>query len=751
MKIKVNLKIALVIMFTCVLFLNRTHVKATELPTDGLLVFKDYVISKTTTIEQINSNFGQPKLVTESAFGGNAYSYYDEDYTWYLHIETNVIGEIKGFGCINGDFISKNYSYGATYNGVTSFLKGTVVVNDIYDKEITGFYGYNCTSDEVDSYWNTYGSDSKYLYDLQKNSVIVSKLLAKKHNYSFPQTYISEELFYTNEQLKANGSDLYKYSSDNGKSKYISLVMSQVEYFNEDLPNPIRMGKKTEYYTQADNYKYIFYDINYGGKNSASSTIIFIDPNFTEEKNSVELTANELNLFEAVKEQYALYNEHGKAIKNNFDETPVYKSLPLVAGKWSDNALYMVTDYLNIARAGLGIGTLTLNMDIADCAQHKATLVYYLNNVEKKNVSHVFDKPDCVDDEFYTKSMSYMNENLYSGNIQMSIINALNDGYGDAVECGHRYNLLEPSYTQWGVGAVGSGVSFGWQGCHKFSGYKSYENELVAWPSNGIFPIDMVNNGIGNWTAQFYKNYTVSENTEVTIKCLNNGKTYEITNQNKDDSTKFLKNTGSRLLTFRDDSVVYENGDVFEITLHNVTDSNGNNVDYTYRSVFMSLYQIGKTDVEDIVIDKEEVNLLVGETQKINATILPENATNKLIKFSSSNENVASVRQDGLIVAKSTGKVNITIESEDKSSIDSSKTVKVITVIVKQNANDPDFFKGDLNKDGMINANDAAVALDLYKYNNSTDEDILIGDMDGNGVINANDAALILDVYKYSR
>ena len=78
---------------------------------------------------------------------------------------------------------------------------------------------------------------------------------------------------------------------------------------------------------------------------------------------------------------------------------------------------------------------------------------------------------------------------------------------------------------------------------------------------------------------------------------------------------------------------------------------------YFYNVMYiLSLYQIGKTDVEDIVIDKEEVNLLVGETQKINATILPENATNKLIKFSSSNENVASVRQDGLIVAKSTGK-----------------------------------------------------------------------------------------------
>ena len=60
-----------------------------------------------------------------------------------------------------------------------------------------------------------------------------------------------------------------------------------------------------------------------------------------------------------------------------------------------------------------------------------------------------------------------------------------------------------------------------------------------------------------------------------------------------------------------------------------------------------------------------------------------------------------------------------------------------------------DYLKGDLNRDGMVNATDSAVALDLYKYNNASDEDIIIGDMDNNGVINANDAALILDVYKY--
>ena len=57
--------------------------------------------------------------------------------------------------------------------------------------------------------------------------------------------------------------------------------------------------------------------------------------------------------------------------------------------------------------------------------------------------------------------------------------------------------------------------------------------------------------------------------------------------------------------------------------------------------------------------------------------------------------------------------------------------------------------KGDLDGNGIVNANDAAIALDLYKYGNITNDDLIAGDMDSNGIINANDAALILDIYKY--
>lgn len=61
----------------------------------------------------------------------------------------------------------------------------------------------------------------------------------------------------------------------------------------------------------------------------------------------------------------------------------------------------------------------------------------------------------------------------------------------------------------------------------------------------------------------------------------------------------------------------------------------------------------------------------------------------------------------------------------------------------------PTLLKGDLDKNGIVDANDAAVALDLYKYNSATKDDLEIGDMDENGLIDANDASLILDVYKY--
>lgn len=74
---------------------------------------------------------------------------------------------------------------------------------------------------------------------------------------------------------------------------------------------------------------------------------------------------------------------------------------------------------------------------------------------------------------------------------------------------------------------------------------------------------------------------------------------------------------------------------------------------------------------------------------------------------------------------------------------------KKITVNVLDIAN-PLITKGDLNQDGLVDSADAAIALNIFKYDSATEQDLEIGDMDGNGMIDSADAATILNIFKYN-
>lgn len=72
----------------------------------------------------------------------------------------------------------------------------------------------------------------------------------------------------------------------------------------------------------------------------------------------------------------------------------------------------------------------------------------------------------------------------------------------------------------------------------------------------------------------------------------------------------------------------------------------------------------GEVDTESITIDKANLELKVGETSVINATITPSNATNKNITWSSSDNNVATV-SNGTVTAIGAGSTIITATTED--------------------------------------------------------------------------------------
>ena len=69
--------------------------------------------------------------------------------------------------------------------------------------------------------------------------------------------------------------------------------------------------------------------------------------------------------------------------------------------------------------------------------------------------------------------------------------------------------------------------------------------------------------------------------------------------------------------------------------------------------------------VTNVTLNVTEKTLNGGETLQLVATVLPENATNKSVRFLSSKQSVASVDKDGLVTALSAGVSNISVITND--------------------------------------------------------------------------------------
>lgn len=73
-------------------------------------------------------------------------------------------------------------------------------------------------------------------------------------------------------------------------------------------------------------------------------------------------------------------------------------------------------------------------------------------------------------------------------------------------------------------------------------------------------------------------------------------------------------------------------------------------------------------DVTGIKIVSDKTEIKIGETVQLKAEIEPLNATNKKVKWTSSDDDIASVDDNGLVTAKAVGQATITVTSEDNKS-----------------------------------------------------------------------------------
>ena len=83
------------------------------------------------------------------------------------------------------------------------------------------------------------------------------------------------------------------------------------------------------------------------------------------------------------------------------------------------------------------------------------------------------------------------------------------------------------------------------------------------------------------------------------------------------------------------------------------------------------------TPVSAITLSQSSLALPVGGTKQLTATVAPENATDKSLSWTSSNNNIAQVAADGTITALAAGEVTITAAANDGSGKSASCTVAV--------------------------------------------------------------------------
>ena len=73
--------------------------------------------------------------------------------------------------------------------------------------------------------------------------------------------------------------------------------------------------------------------------------------------------------------------------------------------------------------------------------------------------------------------------------------------------------------------------------------------------------------------------------------------------------------------------------------------------------------------VTGIIANESDVNMQVGDSFKIEAEVEPDDADNKEISYLSENNDIATVEEDGTIIAKKEGRTKITISSKENPSI----------------------------------------------------------------------------------
>ena len=632
-----------------------------EASVDGkLITVGGKTVTKNMKIDDVKKMFGEPKLTTPSYWDGYAYTFYGKDYSDYLYLETDSDGKIVCYGSVSPGFETNKYSYGEKVN---PYARAGCEAKDDDGKLYAVIY---YTKFHLDAYKRFTENLTENNRNLCKHAVEMWNAISYLYGYK-TATYFDEKLFNIGAQLADNHSDLYDYCKSTNQSSCYQLMTGRkatfLEYF---YPNPLEFAENARNYEcpKGNAIGFMYYP---AGEENDDYWIMegFVNKELLADWKSVAYTEREKELLENSRKYYINSVNTVNSMKSYYEIKPSYDSIKNIeGGKLSKEVAKGAVDYLNAIRVGAGLNPLEYSEQLSMDAQCKSTYTVYLAKNNIKNSSpHNPPKVEGLSDEYYSKCQSGNGENLYScGIISTSIIDsissALDDsqGTGQYYNRGHRYNLLNPEWKYIGVGNTLQ------QACHKLSGTQSSNVDVVAWPPKGITISESGFSPSGMWTCQFYNKLKPTADTTITIECLNSNKKWKIDPNNLLENQAYNYERSGDLISYSDDSIVFKIGGVYQITYDHLTDANGNETSYSYRTVYEKAY-IGSEEEkvpQSIKLDKTSEKVLLGTTSKLIAKVSPDNIKNKRIYFASNNKEVATVNECGEITAHSLGTADIT-------------------------------------------------------------------------------------------
>ena len=140
-----------------------------------------------------------------------------------------------------------------------------------------------------------------------------------------------------------------------------------------------------------------------------------------------------------------------------------------------------------------------------------------------------------------------------------------------------------------------------------------------------------------------------------------------------------------------------------------------------------------------ITIMPSNLTMNVNETYQLHATVLPLDATNKTVAWSSSNTSVATVTSNGVVRALKAGNATITASTTDGSQL----TVQCKATVI--GGDTPGNMPGDVNSDGKVDINDMTALINYLLTGDSTGLDLDNADVNGDGRVDISDVTEMIN------